>query len=270
VPNSLSYARELEYKKYYCKKPPPCLYSAERVIEEFSNIARLGFRSVSIIDDEFLWDDERTLQICYGIKGLGLEWSCLARPDKINEKVAKAMADAGCAYVDLGAESFDEDVLKSMRKDLLPQDTQKAVEILKKFHIKIELNVLFGGTPKETEATMKGTFKALKKLNVDYVLFSIANPFPGTDFYYAAKKEGWMCYGDYIPVDPSKNAIIGYPHLSKEKLERFISYAYLAYYLNVRYLLKQLLNVKSIGDLSNKFFTAIKFFIKNFHSHLGH
>lgn len=264
VPNSLSYARELEYKKQYSKKPPARLHSAERVIREFRNIAGLGFKSVSIIDDEFLWDEKRTLEITNGIKDLGLEWSCLARPDRINETVAKAMAQVGCAYVDLGTESFDQEVLDAIKKDMSPLDTTRAVSILKKYKIQIEINILMGATPKETEATIKKTLRAVKRLGVDYALFSIANPFPGTDFYYAAKKEGWMFYKDYVPVDPAKDAIISYPHLSKEKLEKFVSYAYMSFYFNPRYLLRQLSKIKSVKDLKNKLGTAFNFIKRNF------
>ncbi|MDD4939655.1 MAG: radical SAM protein [Candidatus Omnitrophica bacterium] len=264
VPNSLSYARELEHKKEFHKKPAPRMHSARRVIEEFSDIARRGFRSVSVIDDEFLWDDKRTLEICRGIAPLGLEWSCLCRPEKINEEVASAMKSAGCAYVDMGTESFDEKVLAAIKKDISGEDTKRAVRILKKYKIEIELNVLLGATPMETEGTIRKTLAEVRRLNVDYALFSIANPFPGTDFYYAAKKEGWMFYGDYVPKDPAKNAIISYPHLSKEKLEKLLSYAYLSYYLNPRYLCKQLFKVRSLKDLTNKLSTAFNFFRKNF------
>jgi radical SAM superfamily enzyme YgiQ (UPF0313 family) len=264
VPNSLSYARELEYKKQTGRKPPPRLHSTERVIEEFNNIANLGFKSVSVIDDEFLWSEERTLQVCAGIENLKLEWSCLCRPDMINAKVAEALARAGCSYVDLGTESFDEGVLNAIGKDLAPSDTRKAVSILKNYHIAIELNVLLGATPQETEATIKKTLREVKRLNVDYVLFSIANPFPGTDFYYAAKKNGWMVYGDYVPVDPAKESIIYYPHLSKEKLQRYLSYAYLSYYFNPLYILKQIFQIKGIRDLRNKLMTAFNFIKRNY------
>ena len=99
---------------------------------------------------------------------------------------------------------------------------------------------------------------------MDYVLFSIANPFPGTDFYSAAKKEGWMHYGEYVPVDSAKESIISYPHLPKKKLEKLIAYAYLSYYLNPRYLLRQSLRVRSARDFANKFSAALAFFAKNF------
>ena len=264
VPNSLSYARELEYKKEYGRKPPPRLHSAGRVIEEFSDIARLGFKSVSVIDDEFLWDEPRTIEICRGIKPLHLEWSCLARADKITEEVAQAMAEAGCSYVDLGTESFDQKVLDAVRKQMRPEDTERAVRFLKKYGVAVELNILFAASPEETEETIKNTLRQLKKLKVDYVLFSIANPFPGTDFYYAAKEHGWMAYGDYVPVDPAKNAIISYPHLSKKRLEELLAYAYRSYYLNPGKILSELLKTKSFRDLRNKFSTGFKFIYRNF------
>lgn len=264
VPNSLDYARELEYKKLHGRKPPPRLHSAQRVIKEFTEIARLGFKSVSVIDEEFLWDEKRTLEICEGIKGLKLEWCCLARPDKITEKAAKAMAEAGCAYIDMGTESFDEEVLKAVRKDMTPQDTKRAVDILKRNKIEVELNVLFGATPKETEESIRKTLKELKRIRPDYVLFSIANPFPGTDFYYAAKKEGWMVHGDYVPVDPAREAIISYPHLSKERLEKVISHAYFSFYFSPGYLIRQILKIRDIKDLRNKVETVFRFVRRNF------
>lgn len=264
VPNSLDYARELEHKKHYGKKPPPRLHSAQRAIEEFVNIAKLGFKSVSIMDDEFLWNERRTIEICRGIKDFNLEWSCLARPDMFTEEITRAMAEAGCSYVDLGTESFDENVLKAIRKDMLPEDTRRTVRLLKKYGIDPELNVLLGAAPEETEETIKKTLKEVKRLDVDYVLFSIANPFPGTDFYDAAKKEGWMCYGDYVPVDPSKSAIISYPHLKKDKLEKLIANAYMSFYFSPQYLLKQIFKLKGIKDFRNKLKTAISLIKRNF------
>ncbi|MFH1888509.1 MAG: radical SAM protein [Candidatus Omnitrophota bacterium] len=264
VPNSLSYSQELEQKKYFGMKPAPRIHSAGRVIEDFSRIAHLGFKSISIIDDQFLWDEERTLEICNGIKNLGLEWSCLCRPEKITDRSAKAMKEAGCSYVDLGTESFDEGVLRSIKKDISPQSTIKAAEILKKNKIKIEVNILFGASPQETESTIRETIRQVKRLKVDYALFSIANPFPGTEFYLAAKENGWLAYGDYVPVDPGKSSIISYPHLSKRRLEHFLAYAYLSYYLDPRYIFKQIRQLKNPRDFLNKFLTACNFLRKNF------
>ncbi|HOK48404.1 MAG TPA: hypothetical protein PLK67_20835, partial [Bryobacteraceae bacterium] len=94
VPNSLSYARELEYKRdHNGLKPPVRQHSAARVVAEMRRIAELGFRSVSIIDDQFLWNEDRTLEICTGIRDLRLDWSCLARADRVTARAAAAMAE---------------------------------------------------------------------------------------------------------------------------------------------------------------------------------
>ncbi|MFH1593294.1 MAG: radical SAM protein [Candidatus Omnitrophota bacterium] len=264
VPHSLVYCRELEHKKLHGKKPPPRLHSVERVIEEFKEIKRLGFRSVSVMDDEFLWNEKRAIEICNGIKDLGLEWFCLARPDMITGRVAAAMAEAGCLYIDMGTESFDQGVLDAIGKGMTVEDTKNAVRILKAHGIEPELNILFGATPVETEETIKTTLKTVKELDVDYVLFSIASPFPGTDFYEAAKKNGWLVYGEYRATDPAKESIISYPHLSKERLEWFASYAYMSHYFHPKYLIRQIFRVRSLRDFKNKLSTGLNLIRRNY------
>jgi len=265
VPNSLSFARELEYKRYCGKKPAPRLHSVERAINEFGEIAELGFKSVSIMDDEFIWNDNRTIAICNGIKDLNLEWSCLARPDFVTEKSAKAMAEAGCYYVDLGVESFDQGVLDAIKKDMKVEKISKGIKILKDYGIEPEINVLLGATPVDTEEKIRKTIDEVEKLDVNYVLYSIASPFPGTDFYYATKENGWFTTEDkeYKPVDPSEEAIISYPHLTKEKLDALLSYAYKRHYFNPRYFAKQFKQIRSFRDFRNKASTAANLFRRN-------
>ena len=259
VPNSLSYARELEHKRHSGVKPPARLHSAARVIAEIRNAAALGFRSISMIDDQFLWNESRTVAICAGIQDLKLEWSCLARCDRVTDKAAESMAAAGCSYVDLGTESFDQRVLDAVRKGIKVEATERAVKILKKHGIAVELNILFGAAPQETEETIALTLRELRRLDVDYVLFSIANPFPGTDFHDAAKANGWLSYGAYIPVDPAKHSIISYPHLPKERLEQLVSRAYRSHYLHPRTLWREFRKVRDLGDFRDKVVTGVKF-----------
>jgi radical SAM superfamily enzyme YgiQ (UPF0313 family) len=264
VPNSLSYARELEYKREHGVKPPVRLHSAARVVAEMRRAAELGYRSISMIDDQFLWNESRTVEICAGIRELKLEWSCLARCDRVTDKAAEAMASAGCSYVDLGTESFDQKVLDAVRKGIAADSTERAVKILKRHGIAVELNILFGAAPEETEQTIERTLRELRRLDVDYVLFSIANPFPGTDFYAAAKANGWLAYGDYIPVDPARNAIVSYPHLPKERLEQLVSQAYRGHYLHPRALWREFRKVRNMADFRDKFVTGVKFLQRNF------
>jgi len=64
VPNSLSFAREMEYKREKGSgKPPVRLRTPENVIAEFTQLAEEGYRSISFIDDQFVWGAGRTLKI---------------------------------------------------------------------------------------------------------------------------------------------------------------------------------------------------------------
>lgn len=260
VPNSLDFAREIEFKRYnpVGKKPPVRMRSAKNIIEEFRMLHRQGFKSVSFLDDQFVWNNKRIIEICEGIKDLDMEWSCLARADHlINEEVVKRMAEAGCKYIDIGVESFDQRILDYIHKDLKVEDVYKAVELLKKYHIEPELNVLIGSCPLETKETIEHTISETIKLDVDYVLFSICTPFPHTTFHEIAKKSGWMIVDEYVPVDPIKESLISYPHLTKGDMEAIIRRAYRHFYFRPRYILRRLCRLRGIKDFINKSRAAI-------------
>ena len=186
-------------------------------------------------------------------------YDCLGqRVHAAHFRAAEAMAAAGCSYVDLGAESFDQKVLDAVGKNMRAEATEHAVRILKRHGIAVELNILLGATPVDSEASIARTLTELERLDVDYALFSIANPFPGTDFYQAAKANGWLAYGDYIPVDPAKNAIISYPHLSQRRLEELARRAYRRHYLRPKALYRELRKIRSPADLRDKLVAGLR------------
>jgi anaerobic magnesium-protoporphyrin IX monomethyl ester cyclase len=115
----------------------------------------------------------------------------------------------------------------------------------------------------ETEETIQNSLRELRRLDVDYVLFSIANPFPGTEFYAAAKANGWLAYGDYIPVDPAKKSIVSYPHLPKERLEELVGQAYRSHYLRPRTVWRELRKTRDLAGLWDKVSTGMRFLQRN-------
>lgn len=259
VPNSLSFAREIEFKKYNNnRKPLVRLRSAKNVIDEFEMLYKMGYKSISILDDQFAWNKKRIKEICNSIKRLKLEWSCLCRADHlIDEDVVRLMKEAGCGYVDVGVESFVQEILDDIKKDMDVKDVYEAVRLLKKYNIEQELNILFGSSPLETEETIKYTLSEVKKLDVDYVLFSICTPFPCTEFNKIAKINHWMIEPEYRAVDPIKESFISYPHLPKKKLDSIIRQAYFDFYFNPHYIFKKIKKIRSFKDLYNKAKTAI-------------
>jgi radical SAM superfamily enzyme YgiQ (UPF0313 family) len=261
VPNSYNFSCELEYRKYQeNQKPPVRMRSAANVTEEFRLLKKEGYRSVSIIDDQFLWKETRTIEICKGITGLGIEWGCLARVDHINENVAKNLSAAGCRYIDLGIESFNQAVLDDVKKDLKVNKIPEVISILKRYRMLVKVNLLLGISPLQTKDSIKEDIRLAKKLDVDAVMFSIAAPFPGTDFYQRAKENRWFISGDYRPESVQNKAIINYPGLSCQELNRMVTVANASFYFNLRFILKNLKRLLypinfyySLVDLKRKF-----------------
>jgi len=267
VPNSISWARELEWKNWTKKagKPPVRVRSAKNVISEVNQLARQGYKEISFIDDQFVWDKKRCLEICKGIKGLKIEYGILARADRlIDEEIVKELADSGCKYVDIGVESFDQEVLDYVKKDLKIETIYKAIDLLNKYNISPKLNIMFGTSPIETKEMLKSYIKKTLNLQVNYCMYSIATPFPGTEFEKVAKKRKWMRknVNIYNDLDPAKKSLISYPNLSGKALEKAVFSANKNFYLRPKIIFNQLFKIHSVSGFLDTLKGALRIFSK--------
>lgn len=249
VPCSLSFAREIEAKKKTGEKPPYRMRSAKNVIEEFRLLKEQGYKAISILDDEFLINKKRILEICDGIKDLGIKWGCLGRADNIDEETAKALSESDCVYVDVGVESFNQAILNDIKKNLKVETIETAIGLLKRYNIMAKINIMFGCSSLETKQTIEETICKIKKLDPDSVMFGICNPFPGTEYYKIAKEKDWFIHGDYVALDVQKGSNISYPHLSGRELELAVRKANWSFFMNPKFILKQLKRVNSFESI---------------------
>lgn len=261
VPNSIGYAREIEGRKYNnFKKPEVRARSPKNVEQEFRLLEEQGYKSVSIVDDLFTFDAKRAIEICDRIKGTRIQWGCLARADNITDRLAKAMKEANCVYVDMGVESFVQKTLDFVKKDMKVETIYEAVKILKRQGIFVKLNILLGASPYETRDELEHTIREAKRVRADAVMFSIMTPFPTTELYQMAKENNWFVNGDYNPVSVQHNSIVTYQNFTTQDLERMIKKANAGFYFRIPILLKTLrrsssisLFVESVKALSRKF-----------------
>jgi len=259
VPNSISWARELEWKKYNNGKPPVTLRSAENVVEEVTGLANEGYEQISFIDDQFVWKKGRVLKICEGIKNLKINFGILARADYLtDEAVVKALAEAGCRYVDIGVESFNQKILNDIHKNLNIGDVYKAINVLNKYKITPKLNIMFGSSPLESKDTIKQTIEETKRLDIGYVMFSICTPFPGTEFEKAARENRWLVEDNAYNLDPARKALVSYPALSLRELEEYVRKANREFYLRPKIIKLHLKKIGSIAELMQNIKTALR------------
>lgn len=248
VPSSLTFARELEFKKDNNRKPPISYRSVENVIEELDMLAAEGYRAIAFIDDNFITTSQRLRPICECVKKHGFSWGCQARADAITEEIARILHESNCEFVDLGVESFNDDILKYIKKGLTSEQIYEGIGWLKKYQVPVKLNILIGTSPLETKETIKDTLCKAKALKVSQVMFNIVAPFPGTEFYDLARENGWIVGGDYKPTDVQHHSILSYPGLSSEEMEKMLFRNNISFFLRPSFILKNIGRFGSFTD----------------------
>ena len=251
VPSSLTFAREIENKRFNGHKPPISYRSPESVDKEMKMLHEHGYQAIGFMDDNFIWNEERTRQLCDIMKKYGMLWGCQARVDAITEPIAKMLGESGCCYVDLGVESFNDEILKYVRKGITTEQIYEAINLLKKYNVPVKLNVLIGSSPLETKETLRHTLKEAKKLKVDQVMFNIVSPFPGTEFYKLCKENNWLSTGDYVPTDVQRESILNLPNISSKEMERILFKNNLSYFLSWDFISKQTKRFSSWSEFTH-------------------
>lgn len=250
VPSSLTFAREIENRNENGKKPLISYRSVESVEEELKILYEQGYKAIGFMDDNFIWTEKRTLALCEILKKYNFKWGCQARVDAITENIAKALGESGCLYVDLGVESFDDEILKFIKKGINREQIYEAIRLLKKYKVPVKLNILIGTSPLETKETLKDTLKRAKALKVDQIMFNIVSPFPGTEFYQMAKDNGWITTGDYVPTDVQRHSILSYPHLSADEMEKILFRNNLKYFFSPYFIFSQMKRFSSVKEFA--------------------
>ncbi|MCR4315074.1 MAG: B12-binding domain-containing radical SAM protein [Planctomycetes bacterium] len=265
APMALDQAIELEYKKeqsWYDKRPPLRLRTARQVIAEFEHIAKLGYKGVEVADNVFNWNKKRTLEICEGIKPLGLEWLCLNRSPQMQDmEVLQAMKDAGCKLVYMGTESFDQGILDAADKRQPVGSIKDAVDNLNAVGIEPEISVLVGASHEETRETAEKSVEEALKLNTRFMHIGAFTPFPNTEYYDLAKKNGWLKSGDYSPADMIMKPQIDLPGLSGEEMYEISHKAIRRQYLRPKAIWRHFLKVRSLRDFGHKSKMFVKFLL---------
>lgn len=249
VPSSLTFAREIEYKRDHDgKKPPIGFRSPANVVAEIELLAGQGYKAIGFMDDNFIVTAKRLKAIGEALKRHQIVWGCQARVDAINEEIAGMLHEYGCQYVDLGVESFNNDILRYIKKGITEEQIYSSIRLLKKHNVPVKLNILIGTSPIETTETIKDTLRKAKKLQVDQVMFNIVSPFPGTEFYDLAMENGWIKDGEYTPTDVQRNSILNYPNLTSAQMEQLLFRNNLRFFLSPAFIWRNMRKFSSFND----------------------
>ena len=132
--------------------------------------------------------------------GARVPFRCLMRADQVNGEVARALADAGCVMVWMGAESGSQRVLDAMEKGQTVGEIRQAARVLKAVGIRVGFFLQFG-YPGEQWDDVEATLALVREAAPDDIGVSVSYPLPGTRFYERVRaelgvKQHWVDSGD--------------------------------------------------------------------------
>jgi anaerobic magnesium-protoporphyrin IX monomethyl ester cyclase len=122
-----------------------------------------------------------------------ITWFVQARCDDIirNKEALPKLRKSGLNWVLLGVENSEPSTLETFKKNIRPSDAQIAVRLLKENDIFAQVMLIIGQR-KDTLESIKKQKEFAINLDPDLAFFSALTPFPGTEIYQEAKRNGWI------------------------------------------------------------------------------
>lgn len=249
---SMTMTRGCPGKCTFCNSAETVLRArcAEHIVDEIQKLQRTyGIREVSFYDDTFTVFRKNVARLCSLIieRGIDLTWSCFARTDCVSPRLLALMKRAGCHQILFGIESADPEILAAIRKPINIEQTREAVRMVQEAGIAVRAAFMFGN-PGETVASMRRTIDFAKELDPDIAVFNITTPYPGTQLFTWARRNGYLRTFDWSDYDLA-NTVMELPTVSVEEINRMYKVAYREFFFRPGYLLRRLARIRSLEDI---------------------
>lgn len=180
--------------------------SAAAIVDEMAHIVRN--HGVKFF---YLWGDTVTLNvksfsaICEEIiaRGLDVQWFGNARADNLQDPAfVDRLKRSGCWMLALGIETESDDTRKDMMKRLESEKIRKALINMRAAGVK-SFGFFILGYPGEDVKALDRTIEYAIDLDPDFANFYPAVPYPGTELYNKAKRDGLLASEDWTKMEYS-------------------------------------------------------------------
>jgi anaerobic magnesium-protoporphyrin IX monomethyl ester cyclase len=235
-----------------------CPYSCDFCVAPIHQGHKFRERSATSLVDEieqgyrrfgltffYLWGDTVTLNVksfsafCEELiaRRLPIQWFGNARADNLTDPAfVKRLRQAGCWMLALGIETESEDTRKDMMKRLEGDKIRAALRNMRAAGIR-SFGFFILGYPGDTPASLARTAEYAIELDPDFANFYPAVPYPGTDLYAKAKRDGLLASEDWSRMEYSYYLLSG-NGLDEPTVMSAINRARRRFYLRPGYLLR--------------------------------
>jgi len=156
-------------------------YDVDTVISFIKEVALAGFQAIFFEDSTFTADREWTMHLLREIihSGITIPKGAQTRMDRLDPEMIQLMKQAGFAYIFPGIESFDDNVLRGINKQIRVKTIINTLGKLRKAGIEYGVSVV-RGFPKDSEEIFASTLDRLLELQPRYIFLECAKIYPGT------------------------------------------------------------------------------------------
>ncbi len=157
-------------------------------------------------------------------------WFVQARCDDIvqNKEILPKLRESGLTWVLLGVENSNPQTLGAFKKGITPQDAKHAIRLLRDNDIFAHAMMIIGQR-KDTRESIAQLKEFVDELDPDFVMYGILTPFPGTEIYDEARRNGWIMDKNWSHYDMI-HAIMPTETLSVNEVQEQLYGCYRAFY----------------------------------------
>lgn len=237
--------------------------SPETIINEIKYLIKnYKIKHINIYDDTFTINKKRVFDFCNLLisEKIGVDWTCFARIDNMDDTLLKKMKEAGCYQVMYGVENFDQSILNSLSKNITIGKIEEVIRLTKKAGIVTRVSVMVGN-PKDTWDTFNNTIRSLKRIKPDIIVASIFTPIPGSELYRWAVANDRLLTTNWSKF-AGNNSVLKLDYLSPEDVAIQYRKIYSFYYYTPSYLwgrLKRLETRTQLWMYIKAFFYILRF-----------
>ncbi len=183
----------------YCVEPNAkgnsvSLRAPDAVAQEMVHLLDQGVDVFHLCDSEFNLPHDHARAVCDAILRRGIagriRWYAYACPAPFDRELARAMAHAGCAGINFGADHADAAMLRRLGRHYGPEAIRTAAEAVRGAGMALMFDMLLGN-PGETRGTIAFAIDFMREVNPDRVGLSCGvRVYPHTPLAAMVRQQG--------------------------------------------------------------------------------
>jgi anaerobic magnesium-protoporphyrin IX monomethyl ester cyclase len=211
-------------------------HDPEMVVEQLDVLVnRYGRRNIWFGDDCFNVDRDHVAAICEGIlrRGIDVNWYYQGRADLLvkYKDLLPLTRRAGNRMVQIGIEASNDEQRDELNKQLSTEMVKEAARLLRQHDIVCQ-GMMIVGLPSDSPRTFEQKVRLIKRLDVDFPVFTMYTPFPGTPAFDEAVAQGWLeLPADYARYDMA-HALMPTRHMIRRQVWNYTGWAFTSVYFD--------------------------------------